>query len=85
MGFDLDVSGGHKGHSNRGDNEPEGEREKGLLVGEHVQEWGKPGIKLVKRLYSPFLFPGKWNEMMKMIQFMVLNEQTLKVPPRSKI
>ena len=59
MGFNLDVSGGDESHRNGGDDEPEGEREESLLVREHVQKCGEPGVELVKRFYCPFLFSEK--------------------------
>ena len=63
MGLDLDVSWGDESHRDGGDDEPEGEREEGLLIREHVQKCREPGVELVKRLYRAFLFPERWNEM----------------------
>ena len=57
MGLDLDVSRGDEGDRDCGDDEPEGEGEEGLLVREHVEEGGEPGVELVKRLDCPFLLP----------------------------
>ena len=57
MGLNLDVSRGDESHCNGRDDEPEGEREEGLLVREHVQKCREPGVKLVKCFYCAFLFP----------------------------
>ena len=59
MGLDLNVSGGDESRRDGGDDKPEGEGEEGLLVREHVQKRGEPGIELVKRFYRPFLFPER--------------------------
>ena len=48
MGLDLDVSRGDEGDRDCGDDEPEGEGEEGLLVREHVEEGGEPGVELVE-------------------------------------
>ena len=55
--FDLDPARGDDCHGDGGDHEPEGEVEEGLLVGEHVQEGGEPGVELVKRLDRALLLP----------------------------
>ena len=57
MGLYLDVSGGDESHRDGGDDEPEGEGEESLLIREHVQKRGEPGVKLVKCFYCAFLFP----------------------------
>ena len=55
--LDLDPARGDDCHGDGGDHEPEGEVEEGLLVGEHVQEGGEPGVELVKRLDRALLLP----------------------------
>ena len=55
--LDLDPARGNDGHGDGGDHEPEGEVEEGLLVGEHVQEGGEPGVELVKSLDCALLLP----------------------------
>ena len=58
--LDLDPARGDDCHGDGGDHEPEGEVEEGLLVGEHVQEGGEPGVELVKSLDRALLLPETW-------------------------